>query len=335
MHNEKGKRIALIYGGAGAERSVSLRGAEYVSRLIKEAGYRPLHIVIEKSGNWKILEKGKKRNTYPVKIGSRCGFLDGDKILSVACAFPLLHGDFGEDGRVQGALDCAGIKYAGCGVTAGAVAFDKIYTKIIAESIGIPTVKWLGFSGDGCSVARLDCERELGYPMFVKPAAMGSSIGASPVENPSEFARAYSEAAKHGKRILVEKMLRSPRELECAVLLTEGKEIFSHPGEIHLGSFYSYSEKYSKGSRAKPKTNASLDEGVCGEIKRYSRMICRALGVRQIARVDFFLDGNRLYLNEINTLPGFTESSLYPKLIESEGLTPAEAVGLLIKDTLL
>ena len=329
------KRIALIYGGQGSEREVSLSGAEFVSENIDTEKYIPLFIRIEKSGEWVISEGGSERATYPVRLGGLSGFLDGEKIIPVYAAFPLLHGVFGEDGRVQGTLDCAGIRYVGCGALAGAIAFDKIYTKIIAEAIGIPTVRWIARS-DGTAPleieeAALAAERQIGYPMFIKPSAEGSSVGASVIYSREDFATAYANARAHG-RVLIEALVQDKRELECAALITEGKILLSYPGEVVSQGFYSYDEKYSDASHTEVLARAELDKVKTELILDYSKKLCEELSLSGLSRIDFFLSGGKIYFNEINTMPGFTQSSLYPRLMGTLGIEPKELISRLIEE---
>lgn len=335
---KKRKTVALIYGGEGKEHDVSLLGADFViSKLLslKKKGIDTVLIRIEKDGQWYICTDEGNTPTFPIKINGKSGFVKGSEILSVDCAFPLLHGDFGEDGKIQGALECAKISYVGCGVLSGALCSDKAITKIIAERLGIPTVPWVCIKSADFSVSseaqRVYAESKIGYPMFIKPAELGSSVGASAVFNAGDFSTAVALALKSGsKRILIEKYIGKRRELECACLITEDRRIISHPAEILSGEFYSYSEKYSKASEAKLTVEPKLDREVTELIRSYTELLVSTLCVRDLCRVDFFFSENELYFNEINTMPGFTASSLYPRLIEREGMAAEELISLLI-----
>lgn len=331
------KKIALICGGAGAEHDVSLLGAKNVEGLIDSQKYIILRVKIQKNGEWVIVDEKGERPTYPVMLEGKRGFLDGEKIVSVHCAFPLLHGDFGEDGRVQGALECAGIPYVGCAVTAGAVTSDKIYTKIIAESIGIPTVRWIARQekrhAPDIASAMEEAESRIGYPMFIKPSGLGSSVGASACLCRDEFASAYAEAANRGDgRVLIEEFISERRELECACLITDGKTLLTPPGEISVRGCYSFEEKYSQNSHASLTITAEISPQIHRLIHKYSGLLAEALGLRDIARIDFFLENGKLYFNEINTMPGFTEGSLYVRLIEKAGISPTELFSRLIDE---
>ena len=335
---EKRKTVALIYGGEGKEHEISLLGADFVTSSLmslKNRGIDTLLIRIEKDGQWYIHKNEECTPTFPIKIGGQSGFIKGAEIVPVDCAFPLLHGDFGEDGKIQGALDSAKISYVGCGVLAGALCSDKALTKMIAERLGILTVPWIcedSSAFSSCYLAKKAyAEKKIGYPMFIKPAEFGSSVGASAVFDGKDFDAAIELAIKSGaERLLIEKYIEKRRELECACLVTRDKRIFSRPAEIQSGRFYSYTEKYSKASEARLILEPELDARTVELVRSYSELLVNALCIRDLCRVDFFLSEDQLYFNEINTMPGFTSSSLYPRLIEREGVATEELVSLLV-----
>ena len=332
MNNSK-KTVALIYGGAGAEHEVSLMSNEYLSRLIDRERFNVLSVLIDTDGVW--LHEGERLLLCSGGLMRE----DGAKI-PVDAAFPLLHGDLGEDGTIAGALECAGIPYVGCGVTAGAVCADKAITKLIAERLGIPTVRWILRIEDDTenidlSSAESDCAEKIGYPMFIKPAGLGSSVGCAAVMTPGTFFDAYADAARLGRgRVLIEEFIGDRRELEIAFYSAGAKRIISHPGEVICHGPYTYEEKYSKSTHSRVCVRSDAPEAIGSLAERYSDMLCRAIGIRHLARIDFFLSDSLLYLNEINTMPGFTEASLYPRLMESEGITPEALVNSLISDCL-
>ena len=325
MNYEKKPTVALIYGGRGRERDVSLRGKAHVLTLIEENGYDTLPVCIMADGRWII----DGREVY----AARGGFYspeDGE-LFKADCAFPLLHGDMGEDGVVQGVLECVDMPYVGCDVSAGAVCRDKGYVKTIAASLGVPTLPFVSLlRGEGVDYGISRAESSLGYPMFIKPARLGSSIGAARADDPSELASALRIAFSLCDRVIIETYLYPKRELECAYLSVKGKEIFTNPGEILLDGVYGYKEKYLSGE-TRLSVRADVSDTVGEQVKEYSRRLTRALGVRDLSRVDFFLSGDRLYFNEINTMPGFTEGSLYARMIEAEGYSARELMGLLIE----
>ena len=332
----KKKRIALIYGGAGKEHAVSILGAENFMRLLRECGdFEILPVFIDKTGDWYIKKRGKYIPTHPVRMKGGGGFLFGRHFLAVDCAVPMLHGDFGEDGRVQGALDCAKIPYVGSGVLGGAVSSDKIYTKIIAESLGIPTVPYMASQTPNAKEARAAAEEKIAYPMFIKPSGLGSSIGAAEVRVAEEFERAYLDAfSLGGGRVLIERLVYPKREIECACLIEGDSITVSHPGEIEIDRFYSYGEKYSSSSSANLCLHSDISPELKERLSEYCRLLCRGLSIHDLCRIDFFLSGEEIYLNEVNTMPGFTESSLYPRLMKESGVGEVELVLRLIRSAM-
>lgn len=271
--------------------------------------------------------------TYPVRLDGKSGFFVNGELLPVDVALPVLHGSYGEDGRVQGALDTAHISYVGCGVGASAVCADKVFTKIIAEHLGIPVADWVCAVDLGANEARALAERRLPYPMFIKPAELGSSIGAAVAENAEGFEAAYAEAKRYSDKILIEKRLSVACEVECAFLELGGQELYLASGTAHTdGEFYSFGAKY-KGEKALKISHGAAQVGKRAEIARYARKLGEAIGLRHIARIDFFLtEDDGIYFNEINTIPGMTDSSLYPAMTEDMGLSRGEFINQLLDE---
>ena len=332
------KRVAVIFGGVGKEHSISVKSAENFIGLIKKSDYIPIPIYISRCGKWtlyspdknpKMIEGGLAGGikTYPVRLGKKRGFAFLGGVLTVCAAIPLLHGDGGEDGSVQGALECAGIPYVGADVGASAICNNKAYTKTFAEALGIPTLPWLytECSAGESDICEIICraEEKLGYPMFIKPPTLGSSFGCSAVYSRADFAPAYRAAYKLGGGVLIERMLSSKKELEVAYIKTKCNEIFTNPGEISCDSgFYSYEEKYSNDSSAAVSPHSELDSSTLALLREYSSSLVAALGIRHLCRIDFFLSDGKIYFNEINTMPGLTDKSLYTTLINLSGLSP-------------
>ncbi len=329
--NDSRATVALIYGGIGREREVSLSGKDYVRELIDETKYRVLPVHIREGGGW-YLDDGSNTPVFPVRLGGERGLLMRGELIAVDCAIPLLHGEFGEDGRVQGLLECVGIPLVGASTLTGAVTSDKVYTKAIAEAMGIPTAEWVSLEQDTPTRdAKRIAEQRLGYPMFIKPARLGSSIGAAAVHTAREFGAAFEGARlPHGGSILIEELIEDKRELEVAMLETEGVRIFSHPGEIVCRELYDYEKKYDPRHGAKTLARAELDEAVTSKISEYCDKLARGLSLRGLARIDFFLTGDRLILNEINVMPGFTPTSLYPLMMNELGIAPRVLIEALI-----
>ena len=318
--------VALIYGGRGREREVSIKGMRHILPLIDQDTYRLLLIFIDKEGRWLI--DGKE--VFPYKRGFFCP--ENGEFFATDAAFPLLHGDFGEDGIVQGALECANIPYVGCDVSAGAVSRDKAFVKIIAESLGLPVLPFLTvFRREGVDYAVRRAEADLSYPMFIKPARLGSSVGARDAKSREELIATLNTAFSLSEKVIIEPCLTDKRELECGYFSIKSKELFTNPGEILCGGVYGYEEKYHSDSIGLA-LRADLEPTVCQAIREYSRRLVRALGVRDISRIDFFLSKDNLYFNEINTLPGFTEGSLYAKMVEGGGISERELIAGLIEN---
>jgi D-alanine-D-alanine ligase len=234
--------------------------------------------------------------------------------------FPVLHGKYGEDGRIQGLFALSGIPYVGCDTEAGAIAMSKAVTKELARACSIPVVPWVTLRGEllaDAVRARTAAEERLAYPMFLKPSRSGSSVGASIVERPGDFADALRAAAAEDDCVLAEAYIPA-RELEVAVLSTRTGLEVSHPGEIlpRRGSFYSFAAKYET-DEAGLSDRAALLPAEEKRVRAYAARLFTALGCRGGARVDFFLsrETGRLYLNEINTMPGFTAISMFPRLL--------------------
>ncbi len=331
------KTVAVIFGGKGAEHDISVLSGKFVMKSIDRDGLSVLPVFIDRSGDW-YLKNGKKNvPVSPVRKRGKGGLLRGRRFVELDAAFPILHGDFGEDGRVQGLLEALGIPFVGCDTQGGALAADKVFTKALAHSIGIPTLPWLSSAGKTREEFSSECERTFGFPIFIKPARLGSSIGAGAAkdrEGLEEKVRAAYEIS--AGTVMAEPCLCGARELECAYLRTGGKTHVTPPGEIRLSGdgFYCYEEKYGEKSRAEIFRKADVPEEISDEVRKYSEALCLAAGIKGIARIDFFLHGEKIYFNEINTMPGMTEASLYPAMIEGIGITPTEMITGLVKDVI-
>lgn len=340
------KRLALIFGGEGIEHRISEISAANLSELIDEALYDVIFVGISKNGDWYIyngardkindgswiVDKSRLVPTYPVKMNGLSGFITNDGIIPVCCAVPCLHGDFGEDGIVQGALTCAHIEYIGQSVCASAVTGDKIYAKLVAEHLGVPTARWTLETSANTAEARFHAEKSLTYPMFIKPASLGSSYGASPVFSQDDFDTAYKEARALSERVLIEELISFEYELECA-LFDSGKRLLSPGGRIlSNGKFYDYNSKYCDDRAPITEAYSNNDAEIEKQISDYAEKLSDFIGLRHLSRIDFFItQDKRIYFNEINTFPGMTESSLYPRLTEDMGLKKGSFINLLIE----
>jgi D-alanine-D-alanine ligase len=347
-------RVALLFGGRSAEHDVSVMSAANVFRALDPARYETLPIGITRSGTRLLcsVQGGKFPAAVPeggprvALIPGRSGRLailpetDGaapDLTRVVDVVFPVLHGPVGEDGTVQGLAEIAGVAYVGSGVLGSAAAMDKDVAKRLLRDGGLPIARFLSFTeGDAPSFDAVAAE--LGRPMFVKPARLGSSVGISKAGTREEFDRAVAVAFLHDRKILVEEFVRG-REIECGVLETEdGSLIASPPGEIvpsNRHDFYTYEAKYLDEQGAAIKVPADLEREVREKARRLSTEAFRALGCEGLARIDFFLrEDGRLVVNEVNTLPGFTNISMYPKVFEAMGISYPELVDRLIRRAL-
>ena len=327
------RTVALLYGGCGAEHDVSVLGYQNIKRLFNREKYEILPVFIDKDANYYIVsEDGGRVPTFPIRLFGTSGFYSEGGIAAVDCAFPLLHGDMGEDGSVQGLLESARIPYVGEGIGTSAVCIDKALTKIIAESLGIPVAKYVSLRGH-ISPERAEsiCREKIGYPMFIKPSALGSSVGACAVYSREDFLRVYELAARlGGDNVLIEELVSDKREVECAVLVTDQEEIITHPSEIIISGTYGYSEKYRK--KTETRTRAEIDRDTADTLREYSKRLIHGIGIRNISRIDFFISRGRVIFNEINTMPGFTEDSMYLKMLEGAGVTPECAIDHMVEN---
>ena len=341
------KNIVVIMGGRSSEHEVSLVSAATVVENINTEVYNVIMVGITKDGQWKLIESLDKVRDGSWVQGHTQAILSpetgkGELILMqkdrvdtvhVDVVFPVLHGMNGEDGTLQGLLELAQIPYVGCGVLASACSMDKFYTKIIVDAIGIRQAKFVGVRRGELTdmdevVSRV--EKELDYPVFVKPSKAGSSQGVSKAEDREGLVAALRLAAQHDSKILVEENIVG-RELECAVLGgAEAKA--SGVGEILAAdTFYSYEAKYNN-EDSRTVVGPELPEGRTEEIRRDAEAIFKALDCYGLSRVDFFLtkDTEEVVFNESNTLPGFTAISMYPMLWEAEGVDKKELIQRLI-----
>ena len=325
--------VALIYGGEGFEHEISLVGAKNLSGMINALRYSVIHVLISKSGEWFIEKEGEKIPVFPALLGGRSGLFANGKSIPVDVAIPLLHGDLGEDGVIQGALRAAHIKFVGCGLLAGALCADKIAAKLISDALRIPTAKWTFSSDENAENALAIAEATLRYPMFIKPSALGSSIGISRVTDRKSFIEGYKKARLLCERVLIEEAVFVKCELECAYMHADGKHHYRIGQILSGGEFYDYDKKY----RIETKTEAAFSNEKIAEavINLADKLRC-AIGVKQLSRFDFFLaeDGSILF-NEINTFPGMTKTSLYPSLTVKMGFSEGEFINRLISEALI
>lgn len=339
--------VAILCGGKSAEHEVSLHSAKNIFAAIDKKKYNAILIGIDKKGNWlinsqslflnpndpkkiKINPQSEKIVLVPGEKPKIC-YLSSKKLgISLDVIFPILHGTFGEDGSVQGFLKMIDIPFAGAGVLGSALGMDKVVMKRLLKEANIPVGKFLAFNAND----KLDFQaigKQLGLPFFIKPANLGSSVGISKVKNRKEFSKAIQDAFQYDTKIIVEEFIQG-REIECAVLGNEIPEA-SLPGEvIPTHDFYSYEAKYLDAEGAKLKIPAELSKKIISKIQELAVKTFKVLNCEGMGRVDFFLKSNgEILVNEINTLPGFTSISMYPKLWEASELKYEKLIDKLIQ----
>jgi len=330
--NNKKLTVGILFGGKSAEHEVSLQSAKNVYDAIDRGKFEPVLIGIDKGGKWhsmgdslSLLNSGDPRRISMNSSGGPVALVPESAGLLTECGtkldvvFPILHGPFGEDGTIQGLLKLADVPFVGAGVLGSAVGMDKDVMKRLLRDAGIPIGKFITLRSHEALPSFAEIKTALGIPVFVKPANMGSSVGISKVHNESEFSAAAREAFQYDVKIVIEEYIKG-REIECAVLGNENP-IASVPGEIiPTHEFYSYEAKYLDENGAVLEIPAKLDADTQKRVQELSVKAFQVLCCEGLARIDFFLNENgETLLNEINTMPGFTKISMYPKLWEASG----------------
>lgn len=306
-------RVALIFGGRSGEHEISLRSADSIKRALDSARYSLAEYFIDKEGKW-----------HPSPISPEPGANPG-----IDVAFPMLHGTFGEDGTVQGLLELAGLPYVGSDVLSSAAAMDKAVTKKFCLQSGLPVVPHVVAS----RTSRVP-ELPFSFPMFVKPANLGSSVGIRKVKNSQELTAALEHAAQYDRKILIEKGVEG-REFECGVLAVSEPKASIPCEVIPSQEFYTYEDKYLL-DKARIELPARLSAQETSEIQRLAVACFEAIGCEGLARVDFLMEiaTGQIYINEINTMPGFTSISMYPKMFEYSGIPYTQLLDMLIESAL-
>jgi len=329
-------KIAVIFGGRSGEHEVSLVSATSIIQALNPSKYEPIEIGITHDGEWltgkNCLEKFKKHDFHglePVMISMQKNAFKADIV------FPVLHGPYGEDGTIQGLFEMMNVPYVGCGVLASSTSMDKLQTKAILESAGIEVTPYIGFNRSAWKKEHDEIlekiKKDIGIPCFVKPANMGSSVGISKAKNEHGLIDAIHFASTFDRRILVEKAINA-REIECAILGNH-EPIAAPPGEVIVGGeFYDYNDKYVNG-KSYTEVPAKIDKKTAKHIEDLSLKAFKLLDCSGLARVDSFLDRDtgKVYFNEINTMPGFTSISMYPKMMEMAGYSYEKLIDRLIE----
>ncbi|MDI6845719.1 MAG: D-alanine--D-alanine ligase family protein [Candidatus Saccharicenans sp.] len=331
--------VALIFGGRSAEHEISLISARSIYINLNPRKYRVISVYIDRDGRWKRVPS-PEIPAARLKTGRGFSFLPWESrsiksALRADVYFPVLHGPYGEDGTIQGLLEMADVPYVGAGVLASAIGMDKAVFKNLLSQLGLPVVPYLVVYEsewkEGPNQLLGKIRGKLSLPLFVKPANLGSSVGISKVKKLKELDPAIRMAFRYDRKILVEKAIVG-REIECSVLGNEQPQA-SLPGEvIPHREFYDYADKYLEG-KTRFQIPAELPEPTVREIQKLAVAAFRAIDACGMARVDFFLEKGteKIYINEINTIPGFTEISMYPKLWEVSGLSFSRLLDRLIQ----
>ncbi len=346
--------VGVLFGGRSGEHAVSLRSAASVMEAMDRDRYRVFPVGITEQGRW--LAGGDpmaalQNNEIPGDCFHAVLDVDPQKprlllldpgeperiheFVDLDLVFPVLHGPYGEDGTLQGLLELAGLPYAGSGVLASAAGMDKVVMKILFRHMGLPVGDFIYFNSIRWSQEKdqlmEQVKQKLGYPCFVKPANLGSSVGVSKASDPSSLVTGVEEAMRYDSKVVVEAFIKG-REIECSILGDEAP-LASVPGEIiPCNEFYDYWAKYID-NRSDLIIPAPMDESMEQKVKEYAIAAFQAVELSGLARVDFFLDeeANQLYVNEVNTMPGFTSISMYPKLWEASGVPYPELIDRLIQ----
>lgn len=330
--------VLLLFGGESSEHEVSISSARNVYAAIDNTKFDVILGYIDRHGKWWLLDRfsseintrGLPQLSPVLGSGSFVSF-PSSKIVKPDVILPILHGKNGEDGSVQGLAQLLHIPIVGCDMNASALGMDKVATKEILQARGLSVVPYTTYRKGDAVPDFSQLSVELGVPMFVKPARAGSSVGVSKVHGEEELTVAIEAALHHDEVVLIERGVAA-RELEVAVLGNPPHHQASVVGEIIVNDdFYDYDAKYGSSSRTELGIPAEIDTVTAGKIRHMAADAYAALGCRGLSRVDFFLlDDGMVYVNEINTLPGFTNISMYPKLWKHEGLSYAELIERLI-----
>lgn len=348
------KTVLLLCGGRSGEHEISLISAKCILDAMDRNQYAPVVVGISKNGVW-YLEEEKTFYTGELRAdkialnedaervtlapylqpNGRARLEAGGRIIEFDVVFPILHGPFGEDGTLQGMLDMIGVPYVGSNCGSSWNCMDKVLTKTLCNEAKIPSAPfvWVGTLDE---VKDKDAEiKKLGFPLFVKPSRMGSSVGVSKVSDAGQLRPAVEAALKHDSKVLIEKGI-SGREIECAVLGLNRSAKASVPGEIVVSKkigWYSYEAKYLLKDGAETLTPAPLDEKISKEVQEFALRVFRTLECDGLARVDLFLENgtNKLFLNEVNTLPGFTPISMYPQMWQASGVSYPQLISKLLE----
>ncbi len=339
-------RVAIIFGGQSGEHEVSLMSSTSIINALDRNKYEIIMIGITRQGAWKHYDgpvekiiSGEWEQSAKDLDDSKYNFLNSGRISPnehIDVAFPVLHGPMGEDGTIQGLFELAGLAYVGCGVLSSALGMDKTYSKIVFERVGLKQAKYMVFMKSGLDEDMdgtvLSIEEGLGYPVFVKPANMGSSVGITKAINRERLEYALRLASRYDRKIIVEEFIDG-YEVECSVLGNDQPRASVVGQILPSNEFYDYEAKYFDGGKSGLVIPAGISAEAAEKVRSMAVEAFKAIDGTGLARADFFVHKktDEVYINEVNTLPGFTKISMYPKLWDAAGLPYPELLDTLIK----
>ncbi len=327
-------RVLVLVGGRSAEREISLVSAKWVVNELKQIGHEVIEVHIKESGLWEISPTSNELSVVCKSIPWSLYSADKQNKIEFDVVFPVLHGSYGEDGTVQGFCATAGWACAGASVLGSAVAMEKGTLKKLARDAEIPVVPWISL--DESTVYSDDlldnCLGKLGFPVFVKPSRLGSSVGVSKADSLENLMDSIKKASEYDKLILIEKAVPGAREVEVSVMGNGSVVKTSLPGEVIAGKeWYDFEAKY-RCDESKLEIPAAISEAETSLVRELAEKAFRLIGAQGFARVDFFLSEDGIWLNEINTIPGFTSISMFPKLWKASGFSSTQLFDFILNE---
>lgn len=333
------KKVAILYGGRSVEHAVSVNSAKNIFEFLDKEKFEAIPIGLSKTGQWfltngvsKEIESGKALGVILDPHHPGFLLLSSDERFHVDVIFPVLHGTDGEDGSVQGMLKALDVPMVGTGVLGSSLSMNKIVAKRVLEAAKLPVAKYMAFHfTERENIKFVEVKKKLGLPFMVKAANLGSSVGVTKVKKQADFVNAIDEAFKYDDELIIEEFIKA-REVECAILGNNPPQA-SMPGEIIISKkydFYTFDAKYVDPTAVRIEVPATLTKAVAEKIRTLSVKAFQALRCEDFARVDLFLAGTKVYVNEINTIPGFTNSSMYPMMWKERGIGFSDLISTLI-----
>lgn len=340
------KKVLVVFGSKSSEHEISCMSAYSILKNIDRTRYNVMMLGIDKLGEFYNYTGSldKVKDATWIEDSNNIEKIDNiiEYLKKFDVIFPVLHGKYGEDGTIQGIFEYAGVKYVGCDVLGSSLCMNKSVTKELVETFNIPVVEYVDISREifeelstdesNFSKFASDLEEKLNFPMFVKPNREGSSYGVSKVNDKLELKEAIEYALSFDNHVLIEEFISKKSEVECAVIKKDGNVIVSTPGEIiSCTEVYDYDAKYNNSS-SYVKIPAQISDNNIQLVKKYSKEIFNKLNLSSLARIDFFVTDKKVYLNEINTMPGFTDISMFPMMLIYDGINYSEIINILIEE---